>query len=107
VIGSPLFINKPIHLINGFGVSINHHLIYNSGNYLTKTSTGFYKKQYMCILNQELYLFSDKNSTSYNKMIILTPGVFIKKCKPITNMNNKEEGKKTQKVHPIEVNVGG
>lgn len=39
-------------------------------------------------------------------MIILAPGVFLKKMTPI-NIDAEERSIKASKVHPIEIDVGG
>ena len=48
-----------INLINPFRVSMNHLLIHHVGFYLMKTNIGYYKTQYMYLLNQELYLYEN------------------------------------------------
>ena len=40
-------------------------------------------------------------------MVILSPAVFVQKCKSITNYNFGDEGRRKQRVFPIEVHIGG
>ena len=86
----------------------------NSGTYLTKTSTGYYKTSYMVLTNHELYLYSSRRDEAYSKMICLTPGVFVVqlsniKVDPI-QVNSSQKDKSTKgalTLYPIELHVGG
>jgi len=50
--------------------------------YYEKTAFGFYRKGYLRLINKELYMYSDMDSTLKEEaLIILSPGVFIKTVK--------------------------
>ena len=51
--------------------------------YLQRTDQGYFKNSQMIITNHELYLFNDRNKEDYDKLIVLTPGVFVKSLSAI------------------------
>ena len=71
-----------------------------------KTSTGYFKTNYMVLTNQELYLYSDKDSIAFNKLIIMSPGVFVKGLNAL-NVESASTGDELRKLYPIELYVGG
>jgi hypothetical protein len=92
---------------------MNHLLIHNVGHYLIKTNIGYYKQQFMYLLNQELYLYENRNADTYKRLITLTPGVLLQMLKPVLRYEEiskelkKKKGLDGEKVYPIEVFVGG
>jgi hypothetical protein len=58
----------------------------------------------MVLTNQELYLYSDRDSQNYNTLIILTPGVFVK---GLSGISLDSSGQDLKKVYPIELHISG
>lgn len=70
-----------------------------------KVPTGFYKSQYMTLTNQELYFKADRTSEEPARVIILSPGVFVKEL-PAEEMTSSQPSQSI-KVYPIELYIGG
>ena len=58
----------------------------------------------MVLTNHELYLFNDRHKDDYDKMIILTPGVFVKSL-PVTHFD-KDSIQTVKRIFPIELQIG-
>ena len=61
----------------------------------------------MVLTNQELYLYSKKDSTKHQKLIILSPGVFVRSLPPQTVERSSNKDAKNPKIYPIELSIGG
>ena len=114
-------------IVNGFNIPFKEHISKDSGSFMIKTCSGYYRTQYMVLTNQELYFYEKKDASEYYKMIVLTPGVFISMKRYVTtNFIMKQKvnkgghnhhhhhhhhhhgsNKKQYKVFPIEIIVGG
>ena len=95
---------------DGFHVPIKMHSKSRmASTYLTLTDHGFYKYNWMVLTNHELYLFHDRHQDDYNKLLILTPGVFVKTLPKIKlkNIKDKNNFQSVNEIFPIELYVGG
>jgi len=67
----------------------------------------FIKPIFIAMTNQELYIYTDKNSQKHQDMHVLTPGVFINSKLPCLEESNlNDRCKKKTKYYPIEIILG-
>jgi len=75
--------NCPTKFVDGFQHPQKFGITKVSGSFFERTALGSYRKDYMVLINQELYIYRDKEHRDHKKMIVLTPGVFVKRLQPI------------------------
>ena len=89
---------------------MKHETVSQSGRACTKTVQGYFKPTFICLTNQELYLYSDKDSEKHREMYVLAPGVFIRPYSPPVE-EPRSMGAVGQnelvRYYPIEIILGG
>lgn len=90
------------------------------GQFLELTVFGYFRKGFMVLHNEELYLYEFKDAPSHKKLIVLTPGVVVKsqqavpenlkknsKFKGIIGSNEAAGDGSPRRIFPIDIIVGG
>ena len=79
-------------IYDGFHIPVyNHSRLRLAQTYLAITDHGYYKNSQMVLTNHELYLYKDRYQDDYDKLLILTPGVFVKAMPVVTLKINKHK----------------
>ena len=85
-------------------------MLFYEGYFLIKLITGYYKRQYLVLKNQELYIYSSKLKKKEEEMFVLTSSSYIKvmaekKVSLVPGGSSKDD--ELTSVFPIAVFHGG